>query len=224
MAAAQTLESPDALYQHREDLPSARKAADIWESEAASGHNFEASWKLSRACYWLGTEGPEKERHAALERGQKAGEQATALEPSKPEGHFWLAANLGELAQSGSMFAGLKYKGRIKDELEKVLAIDPGWQQGSADRALGEWYAKVPGLFGGSKKKAEEHLRKSLTYNAESSSSLYFLAEVLADDGQKPEARDLLAKVLQAPIDPEWQAEDREFKVKAEALLKKLAH
>ena len=31
-----------------------------------------------------------------------------------------------------------------------VLKLDPAFQHGSADRALGRWYFKVPGLFGGS--------------------------------------------------------------------------
>ena len=65
------------------------------------------------------------------------------------------------------MRQGLKYRGEIKEELETVLRLDPAFQEGSADRALGRWYFKVPGLFGGSKKKSEQHLRQSLTYNPE---------------------------------------------------------
>ena len=80
-----------------------------------------------------------------------------------------------------------------------MLAIDPAWQQGSADRALGWWYHKVPGLFGGSEAKAEEHLRKALTYNPQSTVTLYFLAEVLIERRPKAEARKLLQQVLDAP-------------------------
>ena len=49
---------------------------------------------------------------------------------------------------------------------------------GSADRALGRWYFKVPRLFGGNKKLAEEHLKASLTYNPDATISHYFLAEL----------------------------------------------
>ena len=76
--------------------------------------------------------------------------QAIALEPDAPEGHFWIAANMGALAESFGLRAGLKYRKPIKEELETVLRLDPAFQQGSADRALGRWYFKVPGLFGGS--------------------------------------------------------------------------
>src|SRR5262252_7179608 len=44
-----TSASPDELYRHREDIVSAKQAADLWAKDAAAGNNFEASWKLSRA-------------------------------------------------------------------------------------------------------------------------------------------------------------------------------
>jgi hypothetical protein len=134
-----------------------------------------------------------------------------------------VAANMGALAESFGMRQGLKYRGAIKDELETVLRLDPAFQQGSADRALGRWYFKVPGLFGGSDKKSEDHLRKSLTYNPNSSASMFFLAETLIDLGKKAEARATLEKLLAAPVDPEWAPEDREFKAKASVLIKTLS-
>ncbi len=110
---------------------------------------------------------PDKEARAMFEAGIAAGRAAIASAPDKPEGHFWVAANMGALAEAGGMSQGLKYRGEIKTELETVLRLDPAFQEGSADRALGRWYYKVPGLFGGSKKKSEQHLRQSLTYNPE---------------------------------------------------------
>jgi tetratricopeptide (TPR) repeat protein len=211
---------PDALYAAREDLSKARAAATIWaERLQKNPKDFEAAWKLARARYWLGGRAPEAERKGLLEAGIAAGRSAVALEPNKPEGHFWIAANMGALAESFGMRQGLKYRGDIKDELLKVLQLDPAFQQGSADRALGRWYYKVPGLFGGSNKKSEEHLRKSLTYNPNSSSSRFFLAETLLDMGRKAEAKAELQRVIDGPIDPDWAPEDREFKDKAKRLL-----
>src|SRR5262245_38314658 len=157
---AQSPPDPDALYAERDHAGRAAEAADIWASRAGSTKDFEASWKLARACYWIGTQGPEAGRRASLERGLAAGEQAAGINPARPEGHFWQAANMGALAESFGAMQGLKYRGRIKAALERVLAIDPAWQQGSADRALGWWYHRVPGLFGGSESQAETHLRQ----------------------------------------------------------------
>jgi hypothetical protein len=213
----------DALYAQRDDLSSARKAADIWASQlAADPRNFEAAWKLARARYWLGSHVPAQERKATLESGIAAARAAIAAQAQRPEGHFWLAANMGALAESFGMRQGLKYRGAIKDALLTVLKLEPAFQQGSADRALGRWYFKVPGLFGGSDKKSEEHLRRSLTYNPNSTASHYFLAETLIDLNRRDEARAELQRVLEVTADPNWAPEDREFKAKARTLLARL--
>ena len=189
---------------------------------AADPRNLDAAWKLARADYWLGGHAPEAERRRFLEQGIDAGRKAVALQPNRPEGHFWIAANMGALAESFGLRQGLKYRKPIKEELETVLRLDPRFQQGSADRALGRWYFKVPSLFGGSHKDAEAHLRASLTYNPNSTASHFFLAEVLLDDGRKEEARGELQKIIDAPIDPEWAPEDRDFKEKARKTLASL--
>ena len=215
------VDDPDALYQQRESLASAQRAEAIWAARLVrDAKDFESAWKLARARYWLGSHADEKARKGYLEAGIAAGRAAVAAGPNKPDGHFWIAANMGALAESFGLRQGLKYRGDIKDELEIVLRLDPAYLQGSADRALGRWYYKVPGMFGGSDKKSEEHLRKSLTYNPNSHSSLYFLAETLIELKRKPEAKTILQRLLDAPSDPDWAPEDREFKQKASVLIK----
>ena len=213
----------DRLYADRANIASARRAADIWAGAlAANPRDFDAAWKLARADYWLGGHAPENERRAFLERGIDAGRKAVSAQPNRPEGHFWIAANMGTLAESFGTRQGLKYRKPVRDELETVLRIDAAFLQGSADRALGRWYFKVPGLFGGNHKQAEEHLRASLRYNPTSTSSHFFLAEVLLDEGRKAEARAELQAVIDGSSGPEWEPEDREFKQKAERLLRGL--
>jgi uncharacterized membrane protein len=191
---------PDALYAQRETLASAQQAEQIWADRLAkNAKDFESAWKTARAHYWLGGHAPENARKAYLEGGIAAGRAAVAVEPNKPEGHFWVAANMGALAESFGMRQGLKYRGE-----------------------LGRWYYKVPGLFGGSDRKSEEHLRKALTYNPRSTVTLYFLAETLMELGKKADAKTTLQQVLDAPLDPDWAPEDREFKQKAQALLAKM--
>ena len=219
-AAATGPSQADTLYAQRANLGSARQARDLWSAAlAADPRAFDAAWKLARADYWLGGHAPEAERRGFLEHGIEAGRQAVALDPNRPEGHFWIAANMGALAESFGLRAGLKYRKPIKEELETVLRLDPKFQQGSADRALGRWYFKVPGLFGGDHKLSEQHLRASLTYNPNSTASHFFLAELLVDDKRTAEARTQLQQVLDAPLDPDWTPEDQEFKEKARTLL-----
>lgn len=213
---------PDALYRERADPAKAREAAAIWDARLAkNAKDFEAAWKLARAEYWLGGHDDQAKRRADLERGTEAGRTASELEPNRPEGYFWMAANMGQLAESFGMRQGLKYRTPIREALEKVLTIDPAYQAGSADRALGRWYFKVPGLFGGSKKKSEEHLRRSLTYDPDSNASRFFLAETLFELDRPKEAIAELQRVIDGPINPQWEPEDREFKKQAAERLAK---
>ena len=218
-------DDPDTLYKDRETPASAKRATQIWEERlAVNPKDFESAWKLAQARYWLGTNGlPEPGRKAALEAGIAAARTAIALNPSKPEGHFWLAANMGALAESFGLRQGIKYRGEIRGALETTLELNPAFLDGSADRALGRWYYKVPRLFGGSNKTSEQHLRKSLTYNAQSVISHIFLADTLADLGRTEEARKEYQAAIDAPPDPNWAPEDRRFKLQAKQALQRLS-
>lgn len=224
VSAQAAADDPDALYRDRATSSQAVKAVALWAARLdAHPKDFESAWKLARGRYWLGTNGlPPPARKAELEKGIAAARVAATLEPGRPEGHFWLAANMGALAESFGLRQGIKYRGAIKDALERVRALDPAFLQGSADRALGRWYYKVPGLFGGDDHKSEAHLRTALGYNENSVITRLFLAETLIDLGRKNEARDQLRAAIDAPADPEWAPEDTRFREQAVALLRKI--
>jgi hypothetical protein len=186
---------------------------------AANPGNFDAAWKLARVSYWLGGHGGDAERRKDLERGIDAARKATALQPNRPEGHFWVAANMGALAESFGVRQGLKYRKPIKEELETVLRLEPGFMEGSADRALGRWYFKVPRLFGGDRTLSETHLRRSLTYKPDSTVSHFFLGELFVDEKRTAEARAEFQKVVDAPLSREFAPEDQEYKDKAKKIL-----
>ncbi len=217
---------PDALYANRETLADARQAAQLWDAALARNpSDFDAAWKRARAGYWLGGhEQAQDARDKAYEQAMQAARAAIALHDNRPEGHFWLAANMGGYAEDHGLRGGLKYRGTIRDELERVLALDPAFQQGSADRALGRWYFKVPGLFGGSNRKSEEHLRRALTYNPRSVVTHVFLAETLDAMDRRDEAVAELKQALALPPDPEWGPEDAGFKTQAQTMLKRFEH
>lgn len=219
-AAGGLADDPEALYADRANSASANRAAELLTAAAKVDQKaFEPAWKLARICYWLGNHGPERDRRGFLERGIEAARGAAAVAPQRPEGHFWLAANMGALAESFGVRAGLKYRKPIKDSLENVLRIDPGFMEGSADRALGRWYYKVPRLFGGSTKEAEAHLRASLGYNPKNVITHFFLAELLDEQDRRAESRTELQTVLDAPVSPEWGPEEADYKQRARTML-----
>jgi tetratricopeptide (TPR) repeat protein len=222
-AAQSNSKDPDRLYADREHLQSALDAAAVWEARLSRDPNdFEAAWKVAKACYWLGGHVPAAERRKQYERGIEAATRATEIHANRAEGHFWMAANMGAMAESFGLRAGIKYRSPVKKALETVLMIDQGFQQGSADRALGRWYLKVPRLFGGSRDKSVEHLQKSLTYDPTSAASHYFLAETYLEMDRPDDARREAQKVIDGPTHPDWAPEDREFKQQAKALLARI--
>jgi tetratricopeptide (TPR) repeat protein len=186
---------------------------------AANPADFDAAWKLARVAYWLGGHGADVERRTELEHGIDAARAAVAAQPERVEGHFWIAANMGALAESFGVRQGLKYRKAIKDEIETALRLDPAYMEGSADRALGRWYFKVPRLFGGNRTLAEAHLRTSLTYKPDSTVSHFFLGELFEDERRTAEARAEFEKVLQAPLSRDFAPEDQEYKDKAKRIL-----
>src|SRR2546421_3461808 len=96
-ATAAYAQVADALYADRANLASARRAAQLWSADLARDPNqFDAAWKLSRIDYWLGRHASEAEGRRLFEQGIEAGRKASALQPNRPEGHFWTAANMGE--------------------------------------------------------------------------------------------------------------------------------
>jgi len=219
-APSPALDDPDALYARREDLSSARRAAEIWAAIVTRDPaNYEAAWKLGRVRFWLGDHAPEPHRQVEYELGMTASRLAIAARPDRAEGHFWLAANMGSLAELGGIIAGLKYRRPIRDEFETALKLDPAYDQGASYCALSQWYLDVPGLLGGSKTKSEELVRKGLSYNPDAADCLYFLAETLLAMDRKDEARAELRKVLEAPFDPDYTPEDQDWKRKAQRLL-----
>ena len=223
VAAAQGTARADALYANRMDPAAALQAAELYKQHHATApRDFVGAWKLARACYYLGTHGPESDRRRWLEAGLAAANDAVALNDARPEGHFWLAATMGALAESYGVRQGLKYRSRIRRALERVLTIDPSFMEGSADRALGRWYHKVPGLFGGSAAKAEQHLRKALEYNRQSIVTYMFLAELYEDEDRPAEARRFYQMVLELPVHRDFVAEDRAFKARARLRLQAL--
>lgn len=216
---------PDALYRDRERPASALAAERLWAARvAADTGDFESAWKLARARYWLGTNGPAgpDERKRVLERGIDAARLAATARPDAPHGHFWIAANMGALADAHGLRQGIRYRNPIRAALETALRLDAAYLDGSADRALGRWYFRVPRLFGGDLRKSEQHLRTALTYKRDSVLTLLFLGETLIELDRQGDARAVLDAAVAAPSDPEWIPEDTRFKAEAKRLLAKL--
>jgi tetratricopeptide (TPR) repeat protein len=157
-----SLTQSDALFKQREDVAKLREAiGQLRKARDYKQRNFEVEWKFSKYNYFLGKQSKdEKEANTAFEEGRDAGKIASGLEPAKPDGYFWYAANLGELSRK-NMLTGIKSIGEVRGAMEKVVELQPNYQESSAYDVLAQIELETR-LYGGKPEKAIELLEKAL--------------------------------------------------------------
>lgn len=217
------VEQADALYAKREDLARVREAIRLLQqARAADRADFEAAWRTAKFCYYLAAHtADEKERDATFKAGVEAGKAAVKLQPGKPEGHFWLGANIGKRAQFEGGLGALNAAGDVRKEMEAVIKADPGYQGGSAYMILGQIDLETPGLFGGSKKRAVERMEKGLAYGEGNAFLRLRLAEAYLAVKRKEDARKQLDFILAMKPDPGYLPEYKEAAAEARKLVEK---
>ena len=70
---------------------------------------------------------------------------------------------LGLKSQAGGKWVAIRLIGDMKDSFEKALSLKPNHLE--ARWALIEYYLQVPGLFGGSEKKAQNYANQLMTFS-----------------------------------------------------------
>jgi hypothetical protein len=215
----------EALYAQRSSLDKARGAAAVLRrARMADYGNYEVVWKLSRADYYLGEhEASDDAKLEAYREGIAAGEAAVKLAPDKPEGHFWYGANLGGRAEAQGPLYALSSVPDIRREMEAVIKLDEGYEDGSAYMALGQIDLELPEVMGGDHKRAIEELEKGLKVSGGDNSMLRLrLAEAYYESKRPADARAQAEAILKMKPDPDYEAEHQEAVDSARQLLKKI--
>jgi len=222
MAREKTSEA-EPLYEGREDMNKARLAVStLRQAHAADYSNYEAAWKLSRAAFYVGDRTDnDTERDNMFREGTDAGKAAAALQPNKPDGHFWLGANYGGTA-SHSTLSNLSTFQDIKNEMETVLKLDESYQGYSAYVGLGRLYLSAPRVLGGDVSKAINYLEKGVKLNPNNSVMRYYLAEAYETDKRNADAKKQLETILTMTPDPKYLAEHKDTIEKAKKLQEKI--
>ena len=160
------------------------------------------------------------ERDKAFRDGIEAGKTAVKLQGGKPDGHFWLGANYGGSAQS-SMLAGLATTDDIRSEMETVLRLNEGYQDGSAYMVLGLVYLQAPKFLGGDSQKAVEEMEKGLRFGKTNAFLRLHLAEAYLKVGRTADARQQLNAIISLTPDQNYLPEYKEAVAEAHKLLEK---
>ena len=219
-SAAEDINSADQLYGQREDLMQLRRGiVSLRQALTKDPGNFDAAWKLSKFNYYLATHtGDSKERDDAFRDGIAAGKTAEQIQNEKPDGHFWLGANYGGAAEH-SAIEGLATVDDIRNEMETVLRLDEGYQNGSAYMVLGLVDLNAPSIVGGDPKKAVEEMEKGLPFGEPNAFLHLHLAEAYKKVGRNDDARREVKKILDMTPDPNYLPEYKEASADAQKLM-----
>ncbi len=207
-----------------DDLPGLKQAYESYQTEIATQpQNYDVKIEAADVIYYLAAQTTDKtQKKKYLEEGIALSKQAITLSPSKPGGHFYYGLLTGLKAESSGILTGLSSKDIIKEEMEKVLQIDPRYSEGDAYLALGQWYRDVPSLMGGDKAKALEYLKKAVEIAPHKSQAHRALAELYLKEHQKDLARQEIQSILSTPLTPKNRYETRKDQQAARAMLEKL--
>lgn len=211
----------EGRFKQRENLDNLRSAIkELASVRDPNTRNYQVEWTYAKYNYFLGKFSPdETEAEEVLEDGRDAGKIASRMEPQKPDGYFWYAANLGELSKRSPITVGLKSVDDIKESMNKVIEIQPDYQGASAYDALAQ-VELATRLKGGDAQKAVEFLEKGRDIAPDNTNIRLHLAEAYLAVKRDADARKQLDHILQMKPNPDYMPEYNECVEKAKALIK----
>ncbi len=220
-STASDIAQADQFYRDREDLTRLEQGIVLLrQAVTADPNSYDANWRLAKFDYYLATHTDGEYRDRAFRDGISAGKSALQSQGDQPEGHFWLGANYGGSLESGSF--GLATVGDVRKEMETVLKIDEGYQDGSAYMVLGLVDLKAPKVVGGDPQRAVTEMEKGLQFGKANAFLRLHLAEAYQAVGRTADARQQLNAILSLTPDPNYLPELKEAQTQARQMLDKI--
>jgi tetratricopeptide (TPR) repeat protein len=217
------IQQSDELYSGRADLDKAKAAlAKLDEALAAKEDAYSVYWRMARLSYWIGDHTADKEaKKRILQQGIEQAKKAVEIDPDRADGHFWLGVCYGVYGETRGVLKSLSLVKPIKEAMRRVLAIDPAYDRGGADRVLGRVYHEVPKFAGGGERKSLEHLLKAVEYGPRVGLNLLYLADTYISLDQFDKARETLEFILTMEPEPDLLPETAEERDQARQRLER---
>lgn len=167
-------------------------------------NNEESLEYLLECFYYKGAfvESEKSQQKQTWLTGKMLGEKAIKKYPKNKKILLWFIANYSKYGEAQGVVASAKngLADKIKTYAERLLDLDPKFNDGAAYKLLGVINYKVPKIpliiSWPSKEKAENFLIKALKENPKSVSNLYYYAEFLVEEKRETEAKVLLNKIV----------------------------
>jgi tetratricopeptide (TPR) repeat protein len=91
------------------------------------------------------------------DRAESACKKAVALDSGNSRFHLWLGRVYGEKADRANFISAAGLAGKVRDEFERAVQLNPKDDDARLD--LAEFYLEAPGIVGGGESKAREQAR-----------------------------------------------------------------
>ncbi len=144
-------------------------------------------------------------RSVHFDRGRVLAEKAVALDTQSADAHFALFCSIGErMRANGEVFFSVFEYGRMMDELDQTLALDPNHLDALSSK--GTILIEVPEFLGGDDEKGEVMLRQVIKEAPASINARMVVARQCAERGEHQEAYELSKRALE--LAKEQQRED----------------
>lgn len=217
----QAINQAEDLFDKMSDMETAQRALDLYRTALNQAENkYEPFWKIARQLYYIGEHTEEKkEKKTIFSQAVYYAEKAIQLAPEKPDGYYWRGVNNGKYGESRGVLKSLFLVKPIKSDMNKVIELNPAYEDGGAYRVLGRVYFKLPGFAGGSNEESLELLKKSIEFGPDDANTRLFLGETLLAMDETEKAREELEFVLSLEDDPLWKSDVASAKKQAKELL-----
>ena len=218
---ATALKDSERLFAERAEIEKIREASKRLSAvRNPDDRDFEVEWNLAKYSYFLGkAEADQEKASEAFEKGRDAGRVAARVDKSRPEGHFWFAANLGELAKINPLTVGIKSVDDIRESMQTVIAIAPRYQDASAFDALGQLEMATRNFKGGKAEKAIEYFEKGVELSPDNANLRLHLAEAYLAVNRDNDARKQIDTLISMQPNPEYAIEHAAAVTKARKLI-----
>lgn len=217
------LSQAEQLFAERSDIQKLREAVRVLGAARDPNlRNYEVEWKFAKYSYFLGkVERVEADAIEVFEKGRDAGRIASRVEPERPDGHFWYAANLGELARISPITVGIRSVDDLRESMNKVISLEPNYQNGSAYDALGQLEMSTRSFKGGSTEKAVEYFEKGVELSPDNANLRLHLAEAYLALKRDAAARKQLNALVTSTPHPQYVQEHKLAVEQGKALIEK---
>ncbi|MDR3607539.1 MAG: TRAP transporter TatT component family protein [Oligoflexia bacterium] len=217
-------EGGDQAYRERKQEAQARVALNEYrEALSAAPKDPDAGWRVGMACYFVGLRltHDSGEREKLFAEGRDASLGAAKIAPGCAPCHFWAAINMALYGQEVGVFKMLFSLKDVEAHLKQSIEIDPTYASSGAFRLLGVIHEKLPGILGGSNRKAREYYSKAIETSPDEPLNYLFMARLLENHFDRlKDAENLAKKGLTLKNIPSERLESIEAQAELQSWLK----